>query len=240
MSDFNDLVAELVRDSDQLRLPPASTLRAAGDARTRRHVLAVVGVAVLVFAVLGGAGLALADEHPRPVSTPPKPSAPVLPASPSAPVASPSAAPSASTPIATPSVPPSPVACTASDLAFVQSGQGGAMGSLYITYVVRNQSAVGCQLSGAPRLRADSGAVPSTYAGGGDTVLVPPGGQASFVVREVDGYGGYGPGSPQCAHPATYRHLAVELSDGSALPLGDSTLSVQCGEIDTAVWTLAN
>ena len=53
MSDVDDLVAALVRDSDRLRLPPPSALRATGDARTRRHVIAVVSVAVLVFAVLG-------------------------------------------------------------------------------------------------------------------------------------------------------------------------------------------
>jgi hypothetical protein len=215
MSDVDDLVAALVRDGDRLRLPPPSALRATGDARTRRHVIAVVSVAVLVFAVLGGAGLALAAGRPQPVSAPLR--------------------------SASPTTPPPPVACTAADLGFVHSGQGFAMGNLYTTYVVRNHATLACLLRGAPRLeQADGTPVPSSYADGGDTVLVPPGGQASFVIHEVNGYGGYPPGSPECAHPATYRHLAVALTDRSILPLGDSELSVQCGGIDTAAWSLAD
>jgi hypothetical protein len=115
------------------------------------------------------------------------------------------------------------------------------MGNLYTTYVVRNHATLACLLRGAPRLeQADGTPVPSSYADGGDTVLVPPGGQASFVIHEVNGYGGYPPGSPECAHPATYRHLAVALTDGSILPLGDNELSVQCGGLDTAAWSLAD
>jgi hypothetical protein len=237
MSDVDDLVAALVRDSDRLRLPPPSALRATGDARTRRHVIAVVSVAVLVFAVLGGAGLALAAGRPQPEpGTPPPLSAPVLPTNPALPTTP--VPPSAPTPSASPTI-AAPVACTAADLVFLHSGQGFGMGSLFITYVVRNSGALACQLRGAPHLLADGAPVTSTYADGGDTVLVPSGGQASFMIREANGYGGYDPGSPECAHPATYRNLAVVLANGSTVALGDSQILVQCGGIDTAVWSLA-
>jgi hypothetical protein len=67
-------------------------------------------------------------------------------------------------------------------------------------------------------------------------VLLLPGERVRFVAHEINGYGGYSPGAPQCAHPATYNHVAVVLPGGS-VPLGsNATMSVQCGDITIGPW----
>jgi Protein of unknown function (DUF4232) len=116
------------------------------------------------------------------------------------------------------------------------------MGSIIDTYTVRNRGSAPCRLQGVPHLDYLSGgrnvAVPGDYsATGGAVVLVQPGSDAQFSARHIDGYGGYAPGSPQCAHPATYAHLSAVLADGSVLPLGgNASIAVQCGQIEVATW----
>jgi hypothetical protein len=56
------------------------------------------------------------------------------------------------------------------------------------------------------------------------------------VAHEINGYGGYQPGAPQCAHPATYRHVSVALPGGAVSLGADGTMSVQCGPITVGSW----
>jgi hypothetical protein len=134
--------------------------------------------------------------------------------------------------------------CTAGSLSYVGYSVEGAMGSRFTTFKVRNHSSVSCRLHGAPwvRYRRSDGStatLPATYEPGG-SVLVPAGGTAGFPVQEPDGFGGYDPHGPQCAHPATYHHLAIVLPGGSTLALGlNGTLSIQCGKFDVRIWGLS-
>jgi hypothetical protein len=144
-------------------------------------------------------------------------------------------------PTATPSSRSDVSNCTAADLAFVGSSSGGAMGSLITTYSVVNQSTTGCVLQGSPHLKyvAANGSVADVQTNntaGGDQVSVDPGATAQFDVRTVNGFGGYEPSNPACAHPATYSAISAVLADGSTVSLGGSQISVQCGDIEVNDW----
>jgi uncharacterized protein DUF4232 len=240
MSDFDDLVASLGTDTDRLPLPPPADLRAAGDARTRRNVVAMAGLVVIVVAMLAGAGLALANprampQQPASVGPSNLPPGPVV--TPTGPAVTPSPpAPTSTSPSPVPGAP-----CHAGDIVYVTSLVQGAMGSSITTYTVRNRGPVSCTLTGEPRLRYANGGgaavdVPASYTQGGP-VLVPPGGQASFDVEVPNGYSGYQPGSSACAHPATYTHLALMLADESGLPLGpNAQISLLCGSVRVGAW----
>jgi hypothetical protein len=117
----------------------------------------------------------------------------------------------------------------------------GAAGTVYTTYTFHNGGSAPCAVQGLPQLTYvdDHGAtvsVPVQHDPSAGPVLLQPGGRAMFVAHEINGYGGYAPGAPQCAHPATYRHVAVVLMGGS-VPLGpNGTMTVQCGDITVGPW----
>jgi hypothetical protein len=115
------------------------------------------------------------------------------------------------------------------------------MGTASATYLFHNGGSVSCTVQGLPDLRYvnDAGAtarVPVMHGPTGQPVLLQPGGRAQFVTTEVNGLGGYQPGAPQCANPATYRHVSVVLPGGPVSLGGDTTMSVQCGDITTNAW----
>jgi hypothetical protein len=143
--------------------------------------------------------------------------------------------------------------CTAAAIEVVSALEQGAMGTAAVTVTVRNGGELACTLTGAPPLRyvTDGGAnaaVPAEYAQDGGPVAVQPGGQAFFNVSWPNGYAGFQPGSPQCAHPAQYGHLSAILNDESVLPLSDVSpvgggptsfvIAIQCGSILVASWTV--
>jgi hypothetical protein len=249
MSEFDDLLASLGADTERLPLPPPADLRAIGDARTRRNVVAMASlVAVIVVGLLAGAGLVLASPRALPQE----------PASVGPPAVSPTVSPVIQTPTDAPSTTWVPVAgapCTAAGIELISALAQGAHGIASVTVAVRNSGAVSCTLTGAPRLRyvTDGGAsaeVPAQYVQGGGPVLVQPGGQALFNVSWINGYAGFQPGSPQCAHPAQYGHLSVVLNDGSVVPLSvissvyapptspaSAVIAIQCGSIEVSSWS---
>ena len=173
------------------------------------------------------------------------------------PLASPLGAPATSAPSVSPTFPPSsappinpthttnppagPTSCTATMLAYDSKRAEGAMGTAYSTFTFHNSGSVSCRVDGPPGLTyVDShGAtlpVPVNHDAAGGEVVVTPGSKVQFVSHEVNGYGGYAPGAPECAHPATYNHVVVVLPGGSVSLGADGTWSVQCGMITVGSW----
>src|SRR5205809_598730 len=66
-----------------------------------------------------------------------------------------------------------------------------------------------------------------------------PGARARTLLYTVNGYGGYDPSSPECAHPATYHNLSVQLGNGDVIALSGFTLDVKCGDILVYNWAAA-
>jgi hypothetical protein len=241
MPDFDDtvideVVASLGADTDRLPLPPPVQLRAIGDARTRRNVVAMASLVVVIVAMLAGAGLALANPRAlpqAPASVGPPDVGPVTPTTPTPPPTT--------QPPTTTAGPVAGAPCTAVGIEYVSTFTGFAMGSAVTTYTVRNVGPVSCTLTGSPALRylvagGGDAEVPAGHAQGGP-LLVQAGAQADFAIETVNGYGGYQSDSPACAHPATYDHVSVVLSDGSTVPLGaDGRISLQCGSVQVGVW----
>jgi hypothetical protein len=108
------------------------------------------------------------------------------------------------------------------------------MGSEYLTVVVTNHGPT-CTINARPTLyyRRSNGAVvrlpiarvnPGTASG---SLRVPHGRAIDMVVRIPDGYGGYAPTAPQCAHPATYRAISVSIGTGR-LAVPHFQLDVKC------------
>ena len=114
------------------------------------------------------------------------------------------------------------------------------MGSAYTTVTVTNHGSA-CTLSGRPVLyytRSDGHIATIPFVriaptGRPTNVTVGRGQSANFVVRTPNGYSGYGPGSPECAHPATYRNVAIGVGTGR-VALHDFTLTVQC--VGVTLW----
>jgi hypothetical protein len=126
-------------------------------------------------------------------------------------------------------------------LAYDSKRAEGAMGTAYSTFTFHNSGSVSCRVDGPPGLTyVDShGAtlpVPVNHDAAGGEVVVTPGSKVQFVSHEVNGYGGYAPGAPECAHPATYNHVVVVLPGGSVSLGADGTWSVQCGMITVGSW----
>ncbi len=243
-TDFDDALTGLWADADRLLLPEPADLRAAGNARTRRHVLVVASLVVIVIALIAGAGLAVAGARPSmihpagpgpaPSLTGPAPATGGTRPSPSAPGASAQVTPpgSSASGVAT---------CGAASLTFVTRRDEGAMGSAYTTFVLRNATGSACRLTGPPDLRhGTAGAPAGTFAGQTTTVVVPAHAMVEFATRRTNGYGGYQPGDPACAHPATYAQLSLRLPDASSVELGTGTITVQCGSLTVMEWKLSS
>ncbi|GAA5184862.1 hypothetical protein GCM10023322_27320 [Rugosimonospora acidiphila] len=132
--------------------------------------------------------------------------------------------------------------CRAGDLSLVSIQADGAAGSSYETVTVADDGHRSCGLSGTPSLvYTDSVGVtrnlptsPSQPAQPGMTVR--PGQRAQFTLRTVNGYGGYDPTSPACAHPVKYQHIALRFADGSRLALTGLVLDVKCEGVQSTGW----
>jgi hypothetical protein len=255
-ADLPELFESLSVDADRLLvLAPPGDLRATGDRRTRLRVLTVASAVVVVFAVLAGAGLALAGGRPghsngvgpgtiEPGGTSATPSVTPSPSPPPTgdPSVGPSAAPGVSSPASSSSGSPGAVApgpCTSADLVFVQMTPDGAMGTLYQHYVVRNAGQRPCRLSGAPRIHygQPSRTAPLDYATGGAVITIQPGGEANFTTENHGLSGAFPTGSPECRKSTvTYDRLTVVLSGATTLALGDATISVLCGKPTVHPW----
>jgi hypothetical protein len=167
------------------------------------------------------------------------------------------AAPAAATPEAPPTSAPAnagrsparqlPYHCRAADLRLVSTTEGGAAGHLGYDIVVVNRGGRSCALLG-DRLtavyREDAGrirALPVTAAGTEKPAspMLAPGRQAQARFIITDGYGGYDPSSPACAHPAVYRDLSATFRGGGLLPLTGLVLDVKCDGITAQGWMAA-
>jgi hypothetical protein len=163
----------------------------------------------------------------------------------SASAAEPSSTVSGSPPAAQPSSPGTSFApgsdCRAADLAYRSHAGDAAAGNYYDDVLVVNHGTVACRLDGYPNLYYTdaSGAIrlvptvpemPSS-----SPYVVASGGSAEFRIHTGNGYAGYGPSAPQCAHPMLYRGLSVEVSDGR-VPLGDVQIDLKCGGILLLGW----
>lgn len=112
-------------------------------------------------------------------------------------------------------------------------GNGAAAGSHGQHVVVRNTSGRPCQFDTFP----DLGIPAQRRDGGGQPVVrVAPGEYAGFLVMTVNGYGGYDPTSPACAHPKDYQNLSVVLADGQRYPLPGLHISAKCGDVSIRAW----
>jgi hypothetical protein len=81
--------------------------------------------------------------------------------------------------------------------------------------------------------------VPVRHESAGGSLTLAPGDLVQFVAHHVNGLGGFDPGAPECAHPATYEHMSVALP-GGLVPMGaNGTMSVQCGDITVGPWSRA-
>jgi hypothetical protein len=240
-TDFDHLLASLTTDADRVRLAPASELRAAGDARTHRRFVAAASTLVLVVAILVGAGIAVAGF--RPMNSEPMPIGPATSVSvPPNPSDEPTTPPSTTPPSSTAPPASSGAPCTAASLRYDSAVSQGAMGTAFTDYTFHNGGSVACTVQGLPELSYvdDSGktaTVPLLPGPVGEPVLVQPGKQVVFNLSEINGHGGYAPGAPECAHPATYRQVSVVLPGGSVSLRSDGTLSVLCGGITVRSWS---
>jgi hypothetical protein len=139
--------------------------------------------------------------------------------------------------------PPTAPACQASDLTAGPISAGGAAGRAVYTVTVTNRSRVTCALSGSTPMylnKVDGRffLIPVTGLPATPDVTLRPGGRAQASIQTINGYGGYDPSDPECAHPATYTHISVQLP-GSPLALPGLTLNVLCGDIDVDNWASA-
>jgi hypothetical protein len=138
---------------------------------------------------------------------------------------------------------PDPVACQPNDLdprPYYSSG-GGAMGSVGYEVVVRNARPTACRLHAYPVLYDSGVEVPQTMTESGQqSILVPPGRYAGFLVLLTNGYGGYGSSDPACQHPQRYENLAVGLADGKRFPLPGLRLAFQCGLPRVGSWGIVD
>ena len=161
------------------------------------------------------------------------------------PTSQPTTAPATTPPSEPTSQPPAttaaPAQCSAAMIAYESARAEGAAGTAYFTYFFHDAASRSCFVQGTPVLTYvdDHGAtltMPVQHDPVGGQVLLQPGDKVQFVMHHINGYGGYAPGAPQCAHPATYNHVAVSLPGGSVSLGADGTMSVQCGSITLGSW----
>jgi hypothetical protein len=139
--------------------------------------------------------------------------------------------------------PPTVPACRAADLAAGPVQTGGAAGSAIHTVTVTNRTRETCALSGGTptylnKVHGRYFLIPVTGQPAAPDLVLQPGGRAQTSIKTINGYGGYDPSSPECAHPAEYGDILVQLP-GSPLALPGLTLSVLCGDINVNYWTTA-
>jgi hypothetical protein len=133
--------------------------------------------------------------------------------------------------------------CAAGDLSVAAVQGNGAMGHIGYPIVVTNTTGSACTLSGATPVvlyRTAGGAtatLPTKAAepAAADYTLAP-GARARTLIYIVNGYGGFDPSAPECAHPATYHNLSVQLKNGDAVAVAGFTLDVKCGDILVYNW----
>lgn len=233
---FDELFAGLRAHADHARLAPGTDLRARGTRRRRnRTALSLAAVAFAVILLGLGTGMAVGATR--------RPTAPVA-GSPSATAAA------SSTPDATPSSPaptgsPSSTAtgpadgCLASTLGDEESGQDAAAGSAYLTLRLRNVSGHSCRLAVPTLWGTANGKVVKLpqHTENPRTVTVPAGERAQLVIRTANGYGGWGPNDPACAHPATYSPVQLDLGTGARY-VTHVSLQILCSDAGVIGWEL--
>lgn len=163
-------------------------------------------------------------------------------------------APAGSTPPSITASPPVPGAspraaggwCATSDLSVAPVQASGAMGHVGYPVVVTNTTGTACKLSGATPVvlyRTSGGATATLPTKPAESPAadypLAPGARARTLLYTVNGYGGYDPSSPECAHPATYRDLSVQLKNGDGVALTGFVLDVKCGDILVYNWAAA-
>ena len=79
-------------------------------------------------------------------------------------------------------------------------------------------------------------AVPVVHGTAEGVVLLQPGQAVVFHLSHANGYAGWDPGAPECAHPATYSNVKVVLPGGSVSLRSDGTITVLCGSITVNSW----
>lgn len=134
--------------------------------------------------------------------------------------------------------------CGARDLALISIVSDGAAGQIGYVITVANTSHRSCRLLGHRATVVYRNAA-------GRTVTLPtvrsrresptgsllrPGRRAEMALLMVNGYGGYDPSSPECAHPAIYRNLSAAFHRRGLLPLDNLVLDVKCGDITAYDW----
>ncbi|HEY2675141.1 MAG TPA: DUF4232 domain-containing protein [Rugosimonospora sp.] len=210
--------------------------------RVRPVVRAALAVTVLAVTVLAGLTGCLNQVGAPPAA--PSQAAPVSEpggAGPATPSATKPTDPTAPGPT-DPAVAPTPgTACRAADLVLDSIDGSGAAGSAYETVTVTNAGAGACRLPSVPSLvytdpAGTMRALPAATMPPTPTpMLVAPGREAQFSLRTVDGYGGYDPSAPACAHPAGYQGIAIQFTSGR-MPLPGLTLTVLCDGVDVSGW----
>ena len=111
------------------------------------------------------------------------------------------------------------------------------MGSRYTTVEMRYHGSVICTLPNRPVVWYSSAdgrkRLPMTGTEAQATVRVGPGETIQFSMGTVDGFGGYDPSDPACAHPKHYRRLLVGMPGGGRISLGSTEIDAIC---DGVVW----
>jgi hypothetical protein len=135
--------------------------------------------------------------------------------------------------------------CQSGDLVLDSIDDGAAAGTRGEAVTVTNHRTTPCRLPAFPSLvyTDPAGAThplpASTSSPEPPAMVVPPGGRAQFSILFVNGYGGYDPTAPECAHPVTYRNIAIKFGTGR-LALTGLTLDIKCGGISLLGWAPPN
>lgn len=136
--------------------------------------------------------------------------------------------------------------CQASDLTLVSIEGDGAAGHIAWVVTVANTGRRPCALLGDPAVVVFTDAaghlvtVPTdreVRPPSGSTLLAP-GQRAEMALYMVNGYGGYDPSAPQCAHPVVYRNLSTRIGRTGLLPLTGLVIDLKCDGITAYDWAV--
>lgn len=136
--------------------------------------------------------------------------------------------------------------CQASDLTLVSIEGDGAAGHIAWVVTVANTGRRPCALLGDPAVVVFTDAAGhlvtlpterSVRPPSGSTLLAP-GQRAEMALYMVNGYGGYDPSAPQCAHPVVYRNLSAKIGRTGLLPLTGLVIDLKCDGITAYDWAV--
>lgn len=196
----------------------------------RKNVQIGAVIAAIALATAGcRAGNSPASESPPPASSA-SPKSSASPTSPGSPAASAVPAPTAAG------------RCRSADLTVSPVRGGGAAGHVGYPVVVTNTGAAPCTLSGEHPVvlytdpTGSTRVLPVTSDSRVPDLTLRHGDQARTVLYLVNGYGGYNPSDPACAHPAVYRGLSIRLAGEDRLAIPGVELDVKCGDVHVYNW----